>query len=245
MRRLIASGTGLLAALILLSAPGRASAQMNSMFGSRGTAGQIGGGNLSGSPVGRSSTQGSTQGMSGQPLTGNSGFGSFGATPSINGQTNGQQQFIGRQDDGRRLVGSQQAGQQGTTGRSQQNRTNRTSNRRQTNREDFDNQNFGSQNRGRSGSSRLNIRPQQRIAFEYTEPSATSITSTLETRFGRVADRLANLGGITVTAEPEGLIVLTGAVTSEGDKRLAAMIARLEPGVRSVRNELIVSTSAQ
>jgi hypothetical protein len=221
------------------------------MFGSRGPAGQIGS-NASGSPVGRSSTLGSSNsmGLSGQALSGSGmGFNSFGSQTSTmgNAATIGQGAFIGRQDANTgRFTGNQQAGQQGTN-RSNTGRTARTGGaRRTTNENNFNSQNFqnfGNQGgRGnRSGSaSRMNIRPQQRIAFSFPGRDATSIESTLDARFGSLASRQAGFEGVTVSSEADGVIVLTGEVDSEESRRLAAVVARLEPGVRSVRNELTV-----
>jgi hypothetical protein len=37
---------------------------------------------------------------------------------------------------------------------------------------------------------------------------------------------------------------LRGEVSSEDDSRMAAMMARLEPGIRSVKNELVVKAPA-
>jgi osmotically-inducible protein OsmY len=91
----------------------------------------------------------------------------------------------------------------------------------------------------------MNIRPTQRIAFTYPQRSGSTIESTLETRFGRVSSRQSGLDGVSVSSEAEGVVVLTGEVDSEENKRLAAVLARLEPGVRSVRNELTVRPAAQ
>ena len=244
IRRPHIAGAGLLTVFIFLAGADRSLAQSTSMFGSRGPAGQIGT-NATGSPVGRSSTLGST-GSTGQPAGGRSfdGFGTGNAnalsgTGTTGGPTLGQrQQFVGQQDSTGRFVGNQTAGQQPATGRTP-NRSTRALNRQSTNQNDFNTQNLQN-GRDRSRTSRVNVRPQQRIAFSYPQPSTGRIATTLETRLGRVSDRQSGLTGITVTAESDGIVVLSGDVDSEGDKRLAAMIARLEPGVRSVRNELTV-----
>ncbi len=51
-------------------------------------------------------------------------------------------------------------------------------------------------------------------------------------------------GGVRVAVEGTE-VVLTGAVPSDTDRRLAELMASLEPGVRSVRNELVVEKPAK
>lgn len=233
-----------LAALCLLLVNVRlAEGQTQSLFGSRGPAGQIGS-NLTGSLVGRSSTQGIGQGpglgLTGQPLTGST-FG-MGTTGGLQSGTAGTQQgFVGRRDNAGRFVGNQLAGQQtlssagrqgglagfGGTGR-------------------FGNRGFQAGARGfgqqpGAAAERAPVRPRQRIAFSYPQRSGRSIQQSLATRLARISLRQPGLQGINVTMQEDGVAVLRGQVGSEEDRRLAAIMVRLEPGVRSVQNELSVA----
>jgi len=51
---------------------------------------------------------------------------------------------------------------------------------------------------------------------------------------------LSNPGGIDVVME-EGVVIIRGRVASEDEARLAENMLRLSPGVRELRNELVVS----
>ena len=241
---------GMLAGFLLLAGTDRLPAQSTSMFGNRGPAGQIGS-NLSGSPVGRSTTMGANSTMSGQTLGGNNlGFNSFGNTnpTTRNTATGAQGGFIGRQETNTGLfAGNSQASQGANRSNARNARANTA--RRSTNQNSFNqfaNQESANQGRqGRSGSNRTNVRPQQRIAFDFPARNSNAIESTLKSRFGVVASRQAGLNGVTITSEAEGVVVLSGEVNSEDSKRLAGVLARIEPGVRSVRNELTVREALQ
>lgn len=49
------------------------------------------------------------------------------------------------------------------------------------------------------------------------------------------------LKGMTIDVTPQGDVTLRGEATSLQASKLAANLLRMEPGVRSVRNELIVA----
>lgn len=230
-------------------------AQSNSLFGSRGPSGQIGS-NLTGSRVGRSTTMGSGMGaggrggggLTGQPLTGGLGGGNVGAGAGMQtgqtGQAGTQQSFVGRRNNAGRFVGDQRVGQQTTAGSAyEQGATGRSRN--------FGNRAFGNrgmtrngnQRGGRSGQgseSEIVVRPRYRVAFSHPEPAARSVQSSLQAQFERTSSRASGLQGVEIRVGSEGVAVLQGTVDSEADRRLAAMIARMEPGIRSVRNELTV-----
>ena len=75
-------------------------------------------------------------------------------------------------------------------------------------------------------------------------PTAAPATSTVDV--AKVVEQsLAPLvpQGATVTFDGS-TVVLKGSVASEGDRKLAQQMALLEPGVRSVRNELAVQVSS-
>ena len=85
------------------------------------------------------------------------------------------------------------------------------------------------------------MRIPQRIAFRVPPITPTTLTSSLQTQFNSLRDRLPGVG---VTSTEPGHVVLTGTVESEQARRLAAAIVRLEPGVRRVTNELQIAGEA-
>lgn len=82
------------------------------------------------------------------------------------------------------------------------------------------------------------IRPRQKVAFDFPAPPAERLQTAVTRQVSFVSKTRPQFKDIQVTAGAAGEIVLTGSVASERDSRLAAKLARLEPGVRNVRNEL-------
>jgi osmotically-inducible protein OsmY len=81
------------------------------------------------------------------------------------------------------------------------------------------------------------VRPQLVVAFNTPLPSAGTMSSRLSKRL----DRLKDSGYEGVAIEVDGRkAILRGEVDSAEAKRMAAMLVKLEPGVRSVQNELTV-----
>lgn len=217
-------------ALASTVAQGRVAAQTNSLFGNRGPASQIGS-NLRGSVVGEGTTfgttTGSTLGLSGQPLTG--------TQSGLTGQT-GASDFVGRGDAAGRFVGDQRAAQQtqGAASRS----FGGFGNRARTE----GNARSGNQRQPRSGDRQATrvIRPRQKIAFSYPQRPAAEIDRLLQTRMNALVQDESRKGSVKVAVNDQGVATLTGTVDSAEAKRLAAIMARLEPGVRSVDNQLEV-----
>lgn len=250
--------TSVLVATALLVAPAVVSAQSRSLFGSNGpTGGQ--------STVGSSSSMsrsnsGSSQGLAAGSQGGSQGLNlaSSSQTATINGQAvslSGETGFVGRSDSMGTFVGNSRAGQQqggGSAPGVNSARQNANSNRSfgaagNTNRlggnnnfQNFQNSNvfgqFGNQNQRARGV----LRPQQRINFEFPTRTTMVVATSINTRFQNL-NRIPALQGINVAPTPDGVLVLRGSVASEDHKKLAAAMARLEPGVREVRNELTVS----
>lgn len=243
-------------------------AQTQSLFGNRGPAGQIGS-NLSGSPAGGGSTMMGVQqgmgigmgfgmgmgmgnlGMTGQtPGAGQIGFGGF-ATPEAGAMAPGSagtaQGFIGRADNAGRFIGDQRTGQQtaARAGAPAMQTAPRFAGQPQFGtggqfgQTQFGQMQFG-QNRGTGRAARLPMRPQGRIGFSYSERTAPAVEASLGTRFGQLASRRAELANVQATMDDNGTAVLRGRVDSEEARRLAEAMARLEPGVRAVQNELAV-----
>lgn len=112
---------------------------------------------------------------------------------------------------------------------------------------------------GRSRSDQ--IRPRHRIAFSYTPQQTETVATTLQTRFSSLSGNppgsanpagtgspvstgnpgSANAAGVRVTMNNQGVATLSGTVATEHAAKLAAAMARLEPGVRSVDNQLAVA----
>lgn len=217
--------------------PQTASAQGSSMFtgsgltsgGTGGISGTLGGtgfGSLtSGTGGGLSGAAGGRGGAGGAGGTGlgTTGFGATGAT-GLGAATSG---FVGRTNTG--MAGNSRAGQAtGNTGRAAT-RTNSGGN------------NFQSQNQNQSQSSSLarssSIRPRQRVGFEVQPRSTAKIVTTVSSRMEKIALKKPSLKQVNVELQGEQ-IVLSGKVKSVRDSKLAENLLRMEPGVKSVRNEL-------
>lgn len=187
-------------------------------------------------PMGFGAAFGSSAGRAGSQQAGN------GLIDTNLGQPQGG--FVGNNDNAGRFVGSAQAGRQQIVGQNrngQMNRGNRNggNNRGQQN----NNQNFMQQQMGGNpAQQQRQVRPQLRLGFEYNPPAAATLDATLSTRFEKLTERLntrGKFGDVRVTAEGQA-VTLRGQVASENDRRLAGIMARMEPGVSSVQNELTV-----
>lgn len=206
-----------------------ASAQTNSLFGNRGPASQIGS-NATGSFVGQAGTLG--RGLIGQSSTG-SGIG--GTQPG-----NTADGIVGRNDNTNRFVGNERVGRQSAQSngsRDFRNTGNRNRGAGGTGTRFGANQFAG---RGQSQRARRIIRPRQKVAFSFPQRNAAAISTSLRRRFIKIGVREIGLQGLTVTIDQAGTAVLKGEVDSSKSKKLAMILARLEPGVRAVRNELTV-----
>ena len=175
--------------------------------------------------------------------TGQTGMGlgatGMGATGATGMQGMGQQQRTGLVgQSNQRFVGNAQAGQnqQGMNqNRAGQNRG--AGNRRAAGQNP--NQANQGQAQGNPAQGRA-IRPQLQVAFSATRPTLQKSAGVLSTRFETLSSR-AGFEGITVQTEGNN-VILRGQVDSASTSRLAAALARMEPGVRSVKNELTVKS---
>lgn len=133
----------------------------------------------------------------------------------------------------------------------------RTTTGRTTSR--FNTSRFGSTGRGfnqgfnQSQTSRT-IRPSLRLGFEASPRNMQEIGLAAEQRVMRLSERVTQLKtsgqvkseglplkGMTINVTPQGDVTLRGEAASLQASRLAANLLRMEPGVRSVRNELTVT----
>ena len=89
-------------------------------------------------------------------------------------------------------------------------------------------------------SRRTSIVPRHRIAFEFPARRATEIRSRLQTQLDNLTTMNPDFARITLQVDAKGRVNLQGQVPSEATRKLAAILVRLEPGVRDVHNELSV-----
>ena len=202
---------------------------------------------------GASGTQGSRNAQSNAFGNGQGQNGGVGVTST--GQRNG---FVGGSDNSGRFVGQSQAGRQQINqanlggmrggqgnGRGQNNNGGNGNNPNQ-------NANGGGFGGSTPVAPQRVIRPQQRVAFTYPSPPPAKTTASINNRFQTLASQIprgaANRGisnrmelkGVTVQTPVAGEVVLKGTVTTEDARKLAGIMAKLEPGVRSVRNDITV-----
>lgn len=87
------------------------------------------------------------------------------------------------------------------------------------------------------------IVPRHRIAFEFPVREKSAIGEHLRTQLARLAVRNPAFATIQIQVEPDGQVRLQGRVPSEDARKLAAILVGFEPGVRGVRNELVVESN--
>ena len=128
-----------------------------------------------------------------------------------------------------------QPGQQGQMNRQgQQNRPN-------ANRRPGGTQNRNQPNQAAAGAAnqqKTTVRPQLVVAFDYPQHDADTTRTALTTRFAKLASK-SQFKGIEIETDGNS-VVLRGEVDSDRTSRLATILARMEPGVKRVRNELTV-----
>lgn len=147
--------------------------------------------------------------------------------------------FVGRNDNAGRFVGNTNAAQQtGGTNR------NLGGGRGGGGRGGAGGGGRGGQNNGFGGGGvqRPLIRPVHRIAFNFSPSTRATISTNLQSQFRRITrtNSLRGMAGVNVNIGNQNRVTITGLVGSESDKKLAAALARLEPGVRGVINQLVV-----
>lgn len=104
----------------------------------------------------------------------------------------------------------------------------------------FNAMNDPSTSQRRANSAATNVkraRPQQRISFEYPKANLARAQIEMSQRF----KRLKTVSGADTSISNEGVAVLTGTVVNDEARKLAEALARLEPGVRSVDNQLQIT----
>ncbi len=227
---------------------GSAAAQNSSLFGSSGA---LSGGSGFGAGTG---TLGSGMGTA-FPASGMSGGGTAlpsnalpsnampsNTLPGMTGATGqmgatGQQGQAGFVGMGSGFVG-QTPGTQGQTGMQ-----NRAGQNRNTARAGRGGQNQNQNQMGGAGNQQQRtIRPQLVVAFTAPLPTSDVMSTRLQTRLQKIK-KTSPYEGVQVDVEGSK-VILRGEVNSAQDARMASMIARLEPGVRKVDNQLTVREPA-
>lgn len=149
--------------------------------------------------------------------------------------------FVGRNANMGRFVGQQNAGQQ----------TSRTTRRFQgvnnnTRTVTPTAQNLGTGGGGGllggSGQQQQVLRPVLRVSFPHATRTTATIRTNVQSHFSGVIALRPQFAGVNATVVGGGELVLRGTVASVDAKRLLGNLARLEPGVRTVRNELVVNS---
>ena len=109
-----------------------------------------------------------------------------------------------------------------------------------------------SSQRGQTGraSSSKTIRPSLRLGFTPVLRPASDVSRAVGRSFRRMATRSARIAetnpalrNVTLVAGTSGLLTLRGSVPTASARRLAENILRMEPGVRTIRNELSVAAT--
>jgi hypothetical protein len=102
-------------------------------------------------------------------------------------------------------------------------------------------------NGGRTSSTTM-FRPSLRLGFAVRTRPTTEIGSSINRRFEKLATRFSRLAetrpafsSVKFAVGNNGTVVLSGQVESDSARRLATNLLRMEPGVRSVKNNLVVA----
>jgi len=215
--------------LLLFSDP--AAAQTRSLFGSQGS----GGNSSSAAGATANSRNGSSVLGSTAGVSGNTNINTEAGATAVS--TDFGTGLVGRSDNAGRFVGNQFATELGRGGASA------SSNRRFARSQTANTRSLGSTNRSSrsgNGSNLGTFRPQQKIAFAYVAPPTSAIGSVVTTRLDKIMSRTRQLRGLNLQINETGQVTLQGRVESAAARRLAENLVRLEPGVRSIRNELTV-----
>jgi hypothetical protein len=207
--------------------------------GTGGISGALGGtgfGSLTGGGTGGLGASGAG-GLGGAlgSLTGNRGATGAGATGmGAMGAAGANSGFVGRTNTA--MAGNSRAGQNaGNTGGARP--TSRGGAGMDANQNQSNLANAGAVKKSSS------IRPRQRVAFDFNPKSSAKVATTISTRLDRISLKNPSLKQVTV-AVAGNQIVLTGKVKTPEQSRLAENLLRLEPGVRSIRNELEIEQAS-
>ena len=175
---------------------------------------------------------GNAQGLSQNSRTAGTGAADLGQSTLNQGNQNA---FIGGRNPAQGQGGFIGANQR--TGQQQNNRQQQSNRQNNFGQNDFNNQNGQGQNQDPKRA----IRPQFKVAFdEMPRPTTAEVRSTLQPRFDSLS-QTPSLRGVAYELDTEGVVVLRGTVDTPSQRRLAENVVKLEPGVKKVRNELMLN----
>jgi hypothetical protein len=89
-----------------------------------------------------------------------------------------------------------------------------------------------------ASSQKLLARPVMRLGFTPPQPAPLAMQDVIHTRLVSLPQLGERAAGVTAQVDEAGRVTLTGRVSNEDDRKLVEMLVRLEPGVRSVQNDL-------
>lgn len=96
---------------------------------------------------------------------------------------------------------------------------------------------------GRSNTRQINVRTQLDVGFRYVVRPTTRVETTLVKMLN--SKRIARSRGILGFNSEKGTATLTGRVATRSDRDLAVRIAKQEPGVQTVLDQLVVESPDQ
>jgi hypothetical protein len=239
----------------LVLSPGGVQAQSRSMFGNASSGATSLGRSSNSSGFSSLTSSSASRGQTGMGQTGfgQTGQTGFGQQSTQFGATTGQRQgLVGQSGAGGRLIGGNQA-QQGAVQGNQFGANQFGSNvglqglgrRGATGGRGGLGAGFGQGGLGSQGALSTGPRypnPQLKIGFEPAFTPPAELTLSVTNRIAKV-DTAHGIAGVVATADEEeaGTVVLTGTVRTEQLRKKAEHLVRFEPGVREVRNEIVVS----
>ncbi len=209
--------TACVAAVILFSEPVQAQVQTLSS-----NSGQTGGN--TGTSIGTART--GNQSLGNSQLGGLSTLGDF-------QQLNTQNSFIGRSDAAvNSFIGRNEAQIGGNN--AGQNRNFNRANGAQSGQNQFN-------NTGQSAPIVPQFRPQMKIAFQSKPLPLKTVSTSMGQSLERIQSRNERLRGVQFELNANRTVTLRGQVKSASAKKLAEFLAKLEPGVSKVKNELTIA----
>jgi hypothetical protein len=220
-----------------------AEAQSSSVFGNRGVTASSGtmSNGVGGGAGGSQSAYGSSGSLTGFTGTNAASASGFASGAQVNGGLAGRSNtgFVGSRNASNAATQNGQLNAAGAAGRGAAGGRNSLSGG--MNRLSQQNRNRPNQNNGASAGARSTpIRPVQVIGFVPPQKSSESIVASINSDIESAVTQ-GRIPGVAVNLSEEGTATIEGHVATEADRRKAATLISLEPGVRKVVNRITVS----